>query len=58
MDNFRFSKRFHGGKIYQNYVGKGDETSKGEHLLLSIFNENLTHTPSASLGAKKCRGKA
>ena len=35
MAKLRYRRGIHGGKIYQNYVGKGDETSKGEHLLLS-----------------------
>ena len=48
MDKLRFHKRIHGEKIYQNYVVKGSETSKGEQLLLPRFNGNLAHTP-------KCR---
>ena len=52
MGKLRFSKIIHGRKIYQNYVGIGSETSKGEHLLLPSFNGNLAHTHKSN----KCRG--
>ena len=57
LDNLIFSKRNHGGKIYQNYVGIGSETSKGKHLLLPSFNGNLTHTHQVQVwGPRSAKG--